>query len=45
VAGSGAGLQSVRALTFDVQGTCADFCRPMQCMGEAVNQAKGLAID
>jgi 2-haloacid dehalogenase len=45
VAGSDPGLQSVGALTFDVQGTCADFCRPMQGMGEAVNQAKGIAID
>lgn len=39
------GLEAVRALTFDVQGTCADFCRPMQRMGEAVNRAKGLDID
>ncbi len=38
-------LESVRALTFDVQGTCADFCRPMRQMGEAVNRAKGLDID
>jgi len=36
---------TIRALTFDVQGTCADFCRPMQRMGEAVNRAKGLALD
>lgn len=36
---------SVRALTFDVQGTCTDFCRPLQRMGESVNQAKGLALD
>ncbi|MBS0520367.1 MAG: haloacid dehalogenase type II [Proteobacteria bacterium] len=35
----------VRALTFDVQGTCADFCRPLQRMGEAVNRTKGLALD
>jgi 2-haloacid dehalogenase len=38
-------VESIRALTFDVQGTSADFCRPMQRMGEAVNRAKGLAID
>jgi 2-haloacid dehalogenase len=36
---------TIRALTFDVQGTCADFCRPMQRMGEAVNRAKGLDLD
>ena len=38
-------MEQVRALTFDVQGTCADFCRPMQRMGDAVNRAKGLDID
>ena len=37
--------EAIRALTFDVQGTCADFCRPMRRMGEAVNRAKGLDID
>ena len=36
---------TIRALTFDVQGTCADFCRPMQRMGETVNRAKGLDLD
>jgi 2-haloacid dehalogenase len=41
----GEALASVRALTFDVQGTCADFCQPMRRMGEAVNRAKGLAVD
>lgn len=35
----------VRALTFDVQGTCADFCQPLLRMGEAVNRARGLSID
>jgi 2-haloacid dehalogenase len=38
-------LTGIRALTFDVQGTCADFCQPMTRMGKAVNQAKGLALD
>ena len=38
-------MKSIRALTFDVQGTCADFCQPIQRMGEAVNRAKGLEID
>ncbi len=41
----GASLANVRALTFDVQGTCVDFCQPLQHMGEAVNRAKGLQID
>ncbi len=40
-----ASLAKVRALTFDVQGTCADFCRPLLRMGETVNRAKGLTID
>ncbi len=40
-----ASLATVRALTFDVQGTCADFCRPLLRMGEAVNRAKGLSVD
>lgn len=35
----------IRALTFDVQGTCADFCRPLLATGEAVNRSKGLALD
>src|SRR5262245_12140980 len=38
-------LKSVRALTFDVQGTCADFARPILRMGQAVNRAKNLEID
>lgn len=38
-------LETVRALTFDVQGTCVDFCQPLRRMGKAVNQAKGLEID
>lgn len=40
-----ASLENVRALTFDVQGTCVDFCQPLLRMGEAVNRAKGLRID
>jgi len=39
------GFEKVRALTFDVQGTCVDFCRPLLRMGEAVNRAKGLRAD
>ncbi len=38
-------LGSVRALTFDVQGTCTDFCGPLQRMGEDVNRRKGLSLD
>lgn len=38
-------LEAVRAIAFDVQGTCVDFYRPILRMGEAVNQAKGLDID
>lgn len=39
------GLGSIKALTFDVQGTCTDFCGPLQRMGDAVNRAKGLSLD
>ncbi len=38
-------LQAIKAITFDVQGTCVDFYRPLLSMGESVNQAKKLAID
>jgi 2-haloacid dehalogenase len=38
-------LEAVRALAFDVQGTCVDFYQPILRMGQAVNQAKGLDID
>lgn len=41
----GRDLGAVRALTFDVQGTCTDFCGPMQRMGAEVNARKGLALD
>jgi len=37
--------QAVRALAFDVQGTCVDFYQPILRMGEAVNRAKALDID
>lgn len=40
-----ASLANVRALTFDVQGTCVDFCRPLLRMGDAVNKAKNLQVD
>ncbi|MGD9884667.1 MAG: haloacid dehalogenase type II [Reyranella sp.] len=38
-------LAGLRALTFDVQGTCADFCQPLLRLGEEVNRTRGLAID
>lgn len=37
--------QAIRAIAFDVQGTCVDFFRPILRMGDAVNRAKGLDID
>lgn len=40
-----ASLAKVRALTFDVQGTCADFCGPLLRRGAEVNRAKRLEID
>ena len=44
-AGAKQSLAGVCALTFDVQGTCADFCQPLLRMGESINAARGLAID
>lgn len=38
-------LQTVRAIAFDVQGTCADFCQPLWRMGESINKAKNISID
>jgi 2-haloacid dehalogenase len=38
-------LAEVRALTFDVQGTCADFCKPIQRMGDDLNIKKNLQVD
>ena len=38
-------LEGIRAITFDVQGTCVDFLQPILRMGEAVNRHKGLDID
>lgn len=35
----------VRAIAFDVQGTCADFYQPVLRAGEAINRDKGLTID
>jgi len=38
-------LATIRAIAFDVQGTCVDFYQPILRMGEAVNRAKGRDID
>lgn len=38
-------LEGVRAIAFDVQGTCADFFQPILRAGKALNQAKGLDLD
>jgi 2-haloacid dehalogenase len=38
-------LQAVRAIAFDVQGTCVDFFQPILRMGDVANRAKGLDID
>ncbi|AUH73502.1 haloacid dehalogenase type II [Legionella sainthelensi] len=38
-------LQSIRAIVFDVQGTCADFYQPLSRMGELFNRMKQLSID
>jgi 2-haloacid dehalogenase len=38
-------LEGIRAIIFDVQGTCVDFFQPILRMGEAVNRHKGLDID
>jgi 2-haloacid dehalogenase len=37
--------ESIKALAFDVQGTCVDFYQPVMRAGAAINQRKGLAID
>jgi 2-haloacid dehalogenase len=38
-------LASIKAITFDVQGTCVDFYQPILRAGAAINREKGLAID
>lgn len=35
----------LKAIAFDVQGTCADFYQPVLRAGAAINRNKGLAID
>lgn len=38
------GLQDVKAIAFDVQGTCVDFYQPILRAGAELNRAKGLSI-
>lgn len=38
-------LTGIKAITFDVQGTCVDFYQPLMRAGAAINAAKGLDID
>ncbi len=35
----------LKAIAFDVQGTCADFYQPVLRAGDAINRGKGLAIN
>lgn len=38
-------LARIRAIAFDVQGTCVDFYQPILRAGAAINRDKGLGID
>ena len=38
-------LHDIRAIAFDVQGTCVDFYQPILRAGAAINRTKGLGID
>lgn len=37
--------QGLKAITFDIQGTTADFYQPLLRAGDAINRSKGLAIN
>ena len=39
------GLNNIKAIAFDVQGTCVDFYQPILRAGAAINRAKQLTID
>ena len=39
------GSDGIKALAFDVQGTCVDFYQPVLRAGAAANRKKGLTID
>lgn len=38
-------LDPIKVLAFDFQGSCMDFYTPISEMGQAINAAKGLALD
>ena len=38
------GLQDIKAIAFDVQGTCVDFFQPLLRAGAELNRVKGLSI-
>ncbi len=38
-------LGDVRAITFDIQGTCVDFYQPLMRRGQAANLAKNIDLD
>ena len=39
------GIHDIKALAFDVQGTCVDFYHPVLRAGATANRDKGLAAD
>jgi len=38
-------LEDIKAIAFDVQGTCVDFYEPILRVGASINREKGLSID
>lgn len=38
-------LADIKAITFDIQGTCVDFYQPLMRAGQAVNLAKNISLD
>lgn len=42
---AGSWRDDVKAIAFDVQGTCADFYQPLLRAGAALNKRKGLALN
>src|SRR5439155_9842860 len=38
-------IEDIKALAFDVQGTCVDFYHPVRRAGATANRDKALAID
>ena len=39
------GQGDVKAIAFDIQGTCVDFYRPILRLGAQVNRTKNLDLD